>query len=161
MAGYTCASLTQLRLSCPFDDRLPGVASWASTRGEGTAGGDALFVHCRRPPRRHSGSCHPGVGRCQPASVLGLRAMSCPCQSRSLCWKKKKISRCAASKRLAWRETRKIHVKPRAALTCAFLSYQWQANAEFKQKVYHYRGFKQQVIRLLEITSVRSRTSVS
>lgn len=34
MAGCTCASLTQLRLSCPFDDSLPGVASWASTEGE-------------------------------------------------------------------------------------------------------------------------------
>lgn len=34
MAGCTCASLTQLRLSCPFDDSLPGVASWASTGGE-------------------------------------------------------------------------------------------------------------------------------
>lgn len=91
MAGCTCASLTQLRLSCPFDDSLPGVASWASTGGGGgTAGGAAPLVHHRRPPRKHDGSRRSGVGRCQPASALWLRAVSCPCQSRSRRWRKRK-----------------------------------------------------------------------
>lgn len=147
MAGCTCASLTQLRLSCPFDDSLPGVASWASTGGEARRAAP-LRLCITGGPRENTAAlaAQALVAASQPASVLVLRAVSCPCQSRSRRWRKRKspaavIAMPTASKRLAWRETRRIRVKPRAALTCAFLSYQRQANAEFKQKVYRYRGF--------------------
>lgn len=91
MAGCTCASLTQLRLSCPFDDSLPGVASWASTGGEARRAA-ALRLCITGGPQENTAAlaAQALVAASQPASVLVLRAVSCPCQSRSRRWRKRK-----------------------------------------------------------------------
>lgn len=141
MAGCTCASLTQLRLSCPFDDSLPGVASWASTVGGGTAGGAAPLVHHRRPPRKHDGSRRSGVGRCQPASVLGLRAVSCPCQSRSRRWRKRTSP--AAQPQSGWHGERRggaalSRERPSRVHSCHTSG---RPTPSLNKKVYRYRGF--------------------
>lgn len=53
---------------------------------------EAQRAALRRPrPQRKHNSCCSGVGSCPAESMLGLRAVSCPCQSRSQHWKIEKL----------------------------------------------------------------------
>lgn len=93
MAGCTCASLTQLQLSCQFDDSLPGVASRGGHSGrlhsacaspKAPKKTQLLPLRCRRlPGGEHARVACRVMPLSRPESALKNRkAPAAPPQSR-------------------------------------------------------------------------------